>query len=246
MLPAQPNQALIDGLAVLQELAADGGPIGSREMGRRLGIEATRANRLLRTLAHLGMAAQTRERKYIPGPAMHVLSAQSLFASGLIRAALEPLADLARYHMTVALGVLWRDSVCYLYHAQPGMDQAEALGRVGLYPAARSGIGLALLAQQPAEIVASHYGDAPDGFESLESLLKELERVRARGWAYALVSPEPLVATVAVPVGSPAYASIALSGPIKETSSLSYVEALRKAAAAIEVKPAKKEGTLHD
>ena len=41
-------------------------------------------------LAHRGIARQDESRRYVPGPAMHVLSAQSLFGSGLIRRALGP------------------------------------------------------------------------------------------------------------------------------------------------------------
>src|SRR5258706_11898625 len=113
MLPAQPNQSLIDGLTVLQALAVSTEPVGGRALARELGLEATRVNRLLKTLAYLGMARQTPKRKYLPGPAMHVLSAQSLFGSGLIRRALPVLENLQQSGHVVALGVLWRGPVCY-------------------------------------------------------------------------------------------------------------------------------------
>ena len=86
-LNAQPNQSLIDGIATLQALAMSPEPIGSRELARQLGIDSTKVNRLLKTLAYLGIARQTANRKYTAGPGMHVLAAQSLFASGLIRRA---------------------------------------------------------------------------------------------------------------------------------------------------------------
>src|SRR3954470_11988766 len=94
MLPAQPNQSLIDGLSVLQALAVSNEPVGGRALARQLGLEPTRVNRLLKTLAHLGMARQDPDRKYLPGPAMHVLSALSLFGSGLIRRGIAPLESL--------------------------------------------------------------------------------------------------------------------------------------------------------
>ena len=121
MLPAQPNRSLIDGLACLQALAGTSGAVGCRELGRRLGLETTRVNRLLKTLAALGLAAQGQDRKYRPGPGIHVLAAQALFGSGLLRRAIDPLEDLHRFGLTVALGVLWRDHVAYLYHAEAGM-----------------------------------------------------------------------------------------------------------------------------
>jgi DNA-binding IclR family transcriptional regulator len=127
MLPAQPNQSLIDGLSCLQALASAGKPVGSRQMARELKLEATRVNRLLKTLAHLGIAQQTPDKQYIPGPAMHVLAAQAMFGSGLLHRALEPLESLRRFKLAVAMGVLWRDHVSYLYHGGPGTKAAGHL-----------------------------------------------------------------------------------------------------------------------
>jgi len=91
MLPAQPNQSLIDGLACLQQLASEREPVGGRELARDLGLEPTRVHRLLRTLAHLGLAQQDAQRRYRPGPGIHVLAAQAMFGSGLLRRALPVL-----------------------------------------------------------------------------------------------------------------------------------------------------------
>ena len=146
-LNAQPNQSLIDGIATLQALAMSPEPIGSRELARQLGIDSTKVNRLLKTLAYLGIARQTANRKYTAGPGMHVLAAQSLFASGLIRRALPVLEGLRRFGHTVALGVLWGDSVSYLFHAPPGIEASRGLGRIGLLPATTSGIGIVLLSE---------------------------------------------------------------------------------------------------
>jgi len=55
-MPAQPNLSLINGLTCLQELIASPSLVGSRELARRLGLEPTRVNRLLGTLAQLGLA----------------------------------------------------------------------------------------------------------------------------------------------------------------------------------------------
>ncbi|RRQ95553.1 transcriptional regulator, partial [Enterococcus faecalis] len=97
---AQPNQSLIDGINTLQALASSPEPIGCRELARQLDSDPTKINRLLTTLAYLGIARQTANRKYTAGPGMHVLAAQSLFASGLIRRALPELEQLRRYGHT--------------------------------------------------------------------------------------------------------------------------------------------------
>ncbi len=239
MLPAQPNQSLIDGLTVLQALAVSTEPVGGRALARELGLEATRVNRLLKTLAYLGMARQTPKRKYLPGPAMHVLSAQSLFGSGLIRRALPVLENLQQSGHVVALGVLWRDQVCYLYHWEPGETSANALGRLNLYPASQSSIGRMLLAWQDEQHVRDLYADRdiplyPNG---VADLLADLRTARAQGYAYAIQRPRPLNSSVAAPLGTPPYAAIALGGAVPAETLLESVAILRNAVEQIESVP---------
>jgi DNA-binding IclR family transcriptional regulator len=234
---AQPNQSLIDGIATLQALATSTEPVGTRELARRLGFEVTRVNRLLRTLAYLGIARQTADRKYTSGPGMHVLAAQSLFASGLIRRALPPLNQLRRFGLTVALGVLWRDNVSYLFHAPPGTEISEALGRIALYPATRGGIGMALLALLPDEEVKRLYakvGEIPRFPQGVQPLLVELREIRAKGYARVLVDPQHHYHTIAVPVGDPAHSAIGVSGWIPKANTKTIVAALHAAAAQID------------
>jgi DNA-binding IclR family transcriptional regulator len=234
MLPAQPNQSLIDGLTVLQALAVSTEPVGGRALARQLGLEATRVNRLLKTLAYLGMARQTPNRKYLPGPAMHVLSAQSLFGSGLIRRALPELEKLQETGKVVALGVLWRDQVCYLYHWEPGETAASALGRMNLYPASQSSIGRMLLSWQEEAHVRGLYADREiplyPGPNGIEELLKDLRRAREQGYAYAVQNPEPLNSSLAVPVGRVPYAGIAVGGAVYPEEIVEAVARLRKSA----------------
>ncbi len=206
MFPAQPNRSLIDGLAVLQALTASPAALGCRQLAHQLALDPTRVNRLAKTLLGLGLLRQTPDRKYTTGPGIHVLAAQGLHASGLLRAALPELEALHETGLLVALGVLWRDRVCYVYHGRRGMTVAEAVGAAGLYPAARSGIGQVLLASLDPEEFRRH---VPDGDERLAA---RLPAVRAQGWAHVIRSPGD--ATLAVPLGSPAYASLALAGAI--------------------------------
>lgn len=234
-LNAQPNKSLIDGIATLQALAVSPEPIGGRELARQLGIDTTKVNRLLRTLAHLGIARQTANRKYTAGPGMHVLAAQSLFASGIIRRALPVLEQLRRFGHTVALGVLWEKSVSYLFHAPPGIEAARGLGRIGLLPATTSGIGVLLLSEMPNEEVRSLYdGDVipmfPDG---IEQLIAKLGEVRRQGYARVHVADERDHHILAVSTGEPAHAGVAVSGWIPEAATPPLVDALRAAAAEI-------------
>lgn len=234
---AQPNKSLIDGIATLQALAASNEPIGCRALARRLGLESTRVNRMLKTLTYLGLAHQMADRKYTAGAGMHVLAAQSLYASGLLRAAIQPLEKLQRFGRVVALGVLWRDSISFLYHAQPGMSTGEAIGRVGLYPATQSGVGMAILAQHSEDHVREIYGEGPiPGFpDGIETLLKTLDLTRKQGYSRTAVAPsrtqypdEPHY-TIAVTVGTPVTSAIGMSGWIPDSAVNDVVEALQLA-----------------
>ena len=229
---AQPNQSLIDGITTLQALASSPEPIGCRELARQLDSDPTKINRLLKTLAYLGIARQTANRKYTAGPGMHVLAAQSLFASGLIRRALPELEQLRRYGHTVAMGVLWNDSVSYLFHAPPGIEASRGLGRIGLLPAPTSGIGIALLAElEDADVRELYEGrDIPMFPDGIDSLLAKLSEVRALGYARVHVADERDHHIVSVSMGDPVHAGIAMSGWIPEGATAPLVEALREAA----------------
>ena len=231
---AQPNQSLIDGITVLQTLALASEPVGCRELARRVGLETTRTNRLLKTLTYLGIARQTSDRKYRPGAGMTVLAAQSLFASAFLRRALPSLESLRRFGHTVAMGVLWRDNVSYLFHAPPTLSTTDALGRIGLYPATRGGIGMVLLAAQSDDEVIATYadGDIP-GFPDLAALLDALAEIRSRGYARLKVDPEGDHHTVAITVHDQSHAAIGFSGWIPEVAMPKMLDALREASLAI-------------
>jgi DNA-binding IclR family transcriptional regulator len=230
MLPAQPNQSLIDGLACLQALASAGAPVGSREMARQLDLEPTRVNRLLKTLAHLGIAQQTPDKQYVPGPGMHVLAAQAMFGSGLLQRALSPLESLHRFKLSVAMGVLWRDHVAYLYHGRPGVKAGEALGRTSLFPATRSGIGVVLLSRMPVGDVRTLYkGREIPNFESITELQGMLAGLREKGFAVVTPNSDQATRTIAVPVeGEPV--AIAMSGEFADAQIGELAAALKHVA----------------
>jgi DNA-binding IclR family transcriptional regulator len=215
---SQPNKSLIDGIVVLQTLASSKVPVGTRELARQLSMENSRVNRILKTLSFLGMARQTRDRKYTSGSGLHVLASQTLFQSQQINRALEPLEKLHSYNLVVAMGVLWGENVSYFYHAEPKMDKVEALGRVGLYPATQSGLGISLLAALPDEEILNIYKDKkiPNFPDGIENLLSELTKTRKQGYSYIQSDSEMGYQTIAVTVGSPVHSAIGLSGKISK------------------------------
>jgi len=229
---SQPNRSLADGLLCLQALAAAGEPVGCRELGRELGLHHVKTNRMLMGLAEAGFATRDEHGRYAAGPALHVLAALATFGSGLLQRAMPELQVLhRRTAAVVALGVRWRDRVCYLYH---GRRTAEALGRTQLYPATTSSIGLALLAQAPREELDELYPRAAPGFASPAALRRELAGVRRRGHA-ALRHGEAARPhhSLAVAIGDPATAAVAVTGIPLENDPAPALERLHAAAAAI-------------
>ncbi len=210
-LPAQPNRSLINGIKCLQVVITADQPIGSREVARRTGFEHTKVNRHLRTFLSLGMLEQTKKRTYFPGPGIHVLAAQSLRASGLLKAALPEIRSIAVDGLTVALGVLWDKNVCYLYHGRPEIDFEGGISGVNVYPANHSSIGVLLTAigKGDQKIIKQGYMLLEDAFHGSGK-------------------------TLSVPVGEPPIAALAYAGEFAGVSLPKLVSKLKEAAKKIQ------------
>lgn len=233
-MTAQPNQSLINGITCLQTVVAAGHPIGSREVSRLLQDDHTRTSRLLSTLASIGLLEKTPQRKYQPGPALHVLAAQSLHGSMLLTCALPHLAKLMNRGMTVALGVLWQRQVCFLFHCKPGQPLEESIGRHQLHPADRSSVGLALLAHstpEPKHRFPRTVWEAEPTMPvtNLDPVLLGVKRL---GYARLRFADRGIL-SVGLPLGNPPFAALALSGPWEASETPRVVSLLQETAAAI-------------
>jgi DNA-binding IclR family transcriptional regulator len=231
--PPQANQSLASGIACLQALATAGRPLGSREIARLLGDEPTRTNRLLRTLASLHLAEQTADRKYRPGPAMHVLAAQSLHGSALLTSALPHIRSLRAERggdVAVALGVLWNLRVTFLVYARPGQPLEEAVGSYGVHAFDDSSVGIVLAASRYAGPAPEPLPERVEPFlaERFEALRPRLEEVRLDG-AARLTFPRGIT-SLGVPVDAPPVAGLAISGRFEPGEIGGLVRALKRAA----------------
>lgn len=179
-MSSQPNQSLIDGIRCFQELTTAGRPLGNKELAEKLEINVIKVNRLLRTLKGIGMAEQNAQKKYMPGPVVHILAAQSFHSSALFRAATQVAIRNAFDDRTLAIGILWQDSVVYMYHAQPHQNPAEGLGGYHLYHASQSSIGQVLLAEMSDDELAltiDHWAE-----EQKEATLQSIKAIRRDGY----------------------------------------------------------------
>lgn len=198
-----------------------------------MGMTATRVNRLLGTLAHLGLLERDANRKYRPGPGLHVLGAQSMMASRLLPAALPVLMRLRQGGFTVALGVLWEGQVCYLFHERPWQPIEEALFRHVLWPAQYSSLGIALLAAQPGEPQLVEVD--PQLPISVEPNQRPGDLIAfARKNGYALLRHTNNYISIGVTIGNPPVAGLAVAGnSIGENFYPEIARRLREAAAEI-------------
>ncbi|WP_165690860.1 helix-turn-helix domain-containing protein [Consotaella salsifontis] len=191
MNSAQPNQSVIDGFRCLQYIASSEQPVGGRELARALGLDPSRVNRLLLTMAHMGLTQKTAKRKYVTGHGIHVLAAQSIRRSGLFRATAEALEKLAHPDFTTALGSLWEGHVVYLYHARAGDSLSQALGGYRIQHPCESVIGLCLLSQRGDDEIAAMVGD-----ERFGAARAVIEAARRRGFViWRLADGEVRLAT---------------------------------------------------
>ena len=149
---------------------------------------------------------------------MHVLSAQSLRGSRLLQKAWPALSALRKEKLTVALGVLWQDQVCYLYHGRPDQAFEQGVFHFDLFPAEKSTIGQVLLAERP-ELTPP-------------SLANQLQLIREQGYAY--LDRGRGERSVGVVVGHPAVAGLAFAGRFPESKIPRLVKLLQTAVTTIE------------
>lgn len=160
-MSSQPNQSLIDGIRCLQYLVSSDKAVGCRELARQMDMNSTRVNRLLMTMASIGLTIQDEHRRYLPGPGIHALAAQAIRGSSLFAQALPQLDAHAPRDIVVALGVLWEDQVIYIWHSEPGerTSASQALAGFRMLPAWQSVIGVSLLAAESDEQLRPRFTD---------------------------------------------------------------------------------------
>ena len=223
-MSSQPNQSLIDGLSCLQMLASSRKPVGSRELARSLALDNMRANRLLKTLADIGLAQQDSKKKYSIGPGIHALTAQSLYGSRVLKQTLPLIQELPYRGITVALGVLWRGHVTYLYHGEIGESIEKGIGRIGLIPALNSSVGKLLLSFEE-DIHIEELRVSSESNHPKVPLFKEIKNIRKNG--YAEIRPEGGGVSLAIPIGEPPVMGLALAGVPADESVEPYLKSLK-------------------
>lgn len=207
-MPAQSNQSLIIGMHCLRQIVSATRPKGVRQLAAELGITPTRVSRLAGTLVEQGLVRQNAQRKFVPGPALYLMSLWGIGSSGILPAALPILQDLFQEGLTVALGAYWQGNVCFLIHERPGQPLGEALLTHRILPMERSSLGVALAAAAGDPVPRQL--DPASPFRDREMLQAEFERVRASG--YALLRFPGRVVSIGIALNLPGNLGLGVSG----------------------------------
>jgi DNA-binding IclR family transcriptional regulator len=159
------------------------------QLAGELGLPKATVHGILRTLKDVGFVEQDPESgKYQLGAALLHMGSSYLDGNELRTRALNWSDSLAaRTHESVRIGTLHEGQVLIVHHVFRPDDSMQTLDVGALLPAHASALGKVLLADHP--YVAGEL--ARDGLEAFtpatitepETLQRELERVRKRGWA---------------------------------------------------------------
>jgi DNA-binding IclR family transcriptional regulator len=201
-------------MAVLDALAEAGGELGTNELARRTGINASTVSRLLATLASGGLVQHVAHNgRYRLG--LRLLQLGNAATAGL------GLRDLARPHLAELAGQSGETATLSV----PGEGEAMTLDYVpsplSVRSEARVGRTSAAHATSVGKVFLAHGGKLPPGplkaytprtITDRTALAAEVEKVRRRGWAEARGEREEDLNAIAAPVLSPTGRLLAILG----------------------------------
>ncbi|MQA85935.1 MAG: helix-turn-helix domain-containing protein [Streptosporangiales bacterium] len=228
-------QSVERALDVLEMLASTEGDAGLSELAARTGLPYGTIHRLLRTLAARGYVRQNSDRKYALGGAVLRLgeAAERLLALR-VRPYLTRLVEISGE--TANLAVLEGDSAVYVAQV-PSPRRLRIFAEVGRHVLPHcTAVGKVLLAGRPeeeAEQTLRRTGlprRTPNTVTDLTTLLDELAKVRAQGYAVDRGGEDVDVHCVAVPVvhGGRTVASMSISGPARRIETQSLDDLVRR------------------
>jgi DNA-binding IclR family transcriptional regulator len=206
----RPVGSVARALALLDALAE--GPAGVNALARRIGVNPSSASRLLATLERGGLVEREPGGPYRLG--LHLVALADRVLAGL------DVRDLARSQLhrlvaetgeTATLSVPGGDEAVTVDFV-PGQSSVVSMARLGRpsigHATAAGKVLLAYSGFEPADLPA--YTDRT--ITDPERLARELDAVRAQGWAEAEREREPDLNALAAPVVGRAGALVAILG----------------------------------
>jgi IclR family transcriptional regulator, acetate operon repressor len=223
MVDGSPNKAGVQSVErafeLLEILASSGGTAALGELAARADLPQPTIHRLVRTLLTMGYVRQLPNRHYALGPKLIRLGEN---AAQLIGAWSRPhLSELVqRTGESANMAVLDSDMAVYVAQV-PSPHAMRMFTEVGrrVYPHC-TGVGKALLMQLPNESVLTLVKrtgmptSTENSHSTPETLIRDLELSRSRGYAVDEGEQEVGVRCFAVPVpDAPTLTAISISGP---------------------------------
>jgi IclR family KDG regulon transcriptional repressor len=200
------------------------------EISQRLSLSTSSVFRLLATLqAHGYLEQNPASRRYRLGVACLELGGTFLSQSDVRRRALPILRSLRDdCRETVHMGMLDGREVVYIEKLESLQPIGSMGSRIGARAPARcTALGKAMLAYRPEDEVRRLYPEpelpqlTPSTITDLEELIKELDRIRERGYAIDEQENELGVKCIAVPIWDHlhnARVAVSVSGPAERIS----------------------------
>ena len=202
--PAARRVAAVErALAVLDALADGEGELGTNEIARRTGINPSTASRLLATLAGAGLV------EHVPGTGRYRLGLRLLELGNAVLARLD-LRAVARSHLealaeetgeTATLSAPGDPDAVTVDFVQSS-SSVQSVARLGRPSVAHAtATGKVLLAVGRRELPPGPlHAYTERTITSPTALAREVEEVRARGWAQAVGEREEELSAVAAPI----------------------------------------------
>jgi DNA-binding IclR family transcriptional regulator len=215
----KPRSGLNTGLDVLELLARDGGPSSLTAIARELGMSKSGVHSALATLHRRGFVERGGEGEYRLGLRAWELGSGAPPAE-IVRRAAPHMEWLAReVQEGVILGMLEGFDVAYIHLVDSPQPVRVHTGVGDRIRAHCTSTGLALLAALPeaelkARLPARLARITPETITNREELLRELQRVRLRGYAVNRGGwQEEVGGTAAVLPGGDARAALCVAAP---------------------------------
>jgi IclR family KDG regulon transcriptional repressor len=214
---------IVDHIADILDLFEEQPELGVREIGRRLGISKSAAQRLAAKLAERNFLAQDPDtRHYRLGLRLLELGGLVQTQSEVISVAEPVLRALMRTTgETVHLAMLDDISVVYAAKVESthSIRMCSRLGR--LNPTYCTGVGKVILAYQPPELIERviEHGlerHTPNTIVDPDELRRHLQLIRQQGFAFDEEEREIGLRCVAAPVRDPSgavFAAVSVAGP---------------------------------
>ncbi|MER7502321.1 IclR family transcriptional regulator [Nonomuraea pusilla] len=230
--------------AILRLLASGPRLLGVAELARALGLPKGTLHGILRTLVKVGFVEQDAATgKYRLGPTLLHLGSSYLDVNELRTRSLNWADALAgRSRESAWIGTLHEGHVLVIHHVFRPDDSMQTL-QVGTYlPAHASALGKVLLAHDPygeaAPPLAPYTGRTLVDPDALE---RELDQVRARGWAAEMEELVEGEVALAAPIKDPrgiVVGAIGIRGAVERLADgdaprMEFVSYVRDAARAI-------------